>query len=533
MGMAQGGLMSIPIPDAMYDEPDNGGYRGGGIVAFQGGGAVYHVAGGYVDEAGNPAPEPTDTDTVYEGAHRLLGGGYTSSGKEYHIPGQTRAKQGITPQTPWKEYAPGQTRPFSESNVGRSVDEIKKYIGHYVGPLVGESEAQKYTRVQHELAQNKLAPDIAYRQAKAQEEIFGGAIPTRNNTASAAAPPAATTPTSVAPKVGSSIQNPITLTKANQNSIPDGAFFRTANGDVRQQKKGAGYSSTLSEPPVTAPRLKLGKPPGAPATPPPPGSSKMPYDIPKLSDTFNVNDAIEKAKSVAPQLTTTQLDAAEEYYKGEAGRLSKRKKEDLWTTLAQIGFGMAASKNPQFLGAVGEAASAAIPGMVEAAKSRRTDEREAMKARADIEAHKNEYINKDFTNRTAIAGLAQQADKDAKQFALNERELTQRLQISREEIAAARDNARLAASTTLSAAKISNSKMNEFDTIYNSQALELSRLHPQWPSSYVLSQASVKTAEILASAKAPAMDPAVAATIAERGGKVANTHGVTLVSTPG
>jgi hypothetical protein len=42
MGMADGGLASLPVPDAMFDEPTNGGfddgYAGGGIVAFADGG---------------------------------------------------------------------------------------------------------------------------------------------------------------------------------------------------------------------------------------------------------------------------------------------------------------------------------------------------------------------------------------------------------------------------------------------------------------------------------------------------------------
>jgi hypothetical protein len=38
MGMADGGLAMLPVPDAMFDEPTNGGYAGGGIVAFAKGG---------------------------------------------------------------------------------------------------------------------------------------------------------------------------------------------------------------------------------------------------------------------------------------------------------------------------------------------------------------------------------------------------------------------------------------------------------------------------------------------------------------
>jgi hypothetical protein len=38
MGMAAGGLTTLPLPDTMFDEPNNGSYAGGGIVAFAGGG---------------------------------------------------------------------------------------------------------------------------------------------------------------------------------------------------------------------------------------------------------------------------------------------------------------------------------------------------------------------------------------------------------------------------------------------------------------------------------------------------------------
>lgn len=40
MGMAGGGLTTLPLPDAMFDEPDNGSYADGGIVAFAKGGPL-------------------------------------------------------------------------------------------------------------------------------------------------------------------------------------------------------------------------------------------------------------------------------------------------------------------------------------------------------------------------------------------------------------------------------------------------------------------------------------------------------------
>lgn len=53
MGMADGGLASLPVPDAMFDEPTNGGfddgYAGGGIVAFSPGGSTSSW-GTYIEE---------------------------------------------------------------------------------------------------------------------------------------------------------------------------------------------------------------------------------------------------------------------------------------------------------------------------------------------------------------------------------------------------------------------------------------------------------------------------------------------------
>lgn len=40
MGMAEGGLTTLPLPDTMFDEPNNGSYADGGIVAFAGAGPV-------------------------------------------------------------------------------------------------------------------------------------------------------------------------------------------------------------------------------------------------------------------------------------------------------------------------------------------------------------------------------------------------------------------------------------------------------------------------------------------------------------
>lgn len=69
MGMADGGLAALPVPDAMFDEPNNGGfndgYAGGGLVAFADGGAANPST-----TYGYSATDPLANAAIYE---RLFG----------------------------------------------------------------------------------------------------------------------------------------------------------------------------------------------------------------------------------------------------------------------------------------------------------------------------------------------------------------------------------------------------------------------------------------------------------------------------
>jgi hypothetical protein len=48
-GMAMGGLTSLPVPDDMFDEPSNGSYAGGGLIAFGPGGSTSGISDLYDD----------------------------------------------------------------------------------------------------------------------------------------------------------------------------------------------------------------------------------------------------------------------------------------------------------------------------------------------------------------------------------------------------------------------------------------------------------------------------------------------------
>jgi hypothetical protein len=65
-----------------------------------------------------------------------------------------------------------------------------------------------------------------------------------------------------------------------------------------------------------------------------------------------------------------------EFQRTSAEELAARKNEDLYSILAQIGFGMAAGESPNALTNIGKAAAAAMPAMQAAAKERRADTKE-------------------------------------------------------------------------------------------------------------------------------------------------------------
>jgi hypothetical protein len=88
---------------------------------------------------------------------------------------------------------------------------------------------------------------------------------------------------------------------------------------------------------------------------------------------------------------TQYADRTAAYYEGlmSPEAQEKGRKEDLYTMLAQIGFGMAGTKSPSFLQAAGQAASAAIPGAVQARRERKAEQRQGLGALTGIEANRN------------------------------------------------------------------------------------------------------------------------------------------------
>jgi hypothetical protein len=120
----------------------------------------------------------------------------------------------------------------------------------------------------------------------------------------------------------------------------------------------------------------------------------------------------------------------------DPGALAAQKKQDLWSTLAQVGFGMAGSNSPYFLQAAGQAGSAAIPGMMQAAKDRKAQEREAIRGMADVES----LGNRERQERGGqLFGMSGQARSGLE----GQAERAQRADLQAKEIAARKELARL------------------------------------------------------------------------------------------
>lgn len=119
-------------------------------------------------------------------------------------------------------------------------------------------------------------------------------------------------------------------------------------------------------------------PPRPPAGPPPASTGSVPVPTPRPGlPTDQSAPATEQPYSLQ-SLTDMFAKAGElpEFQKTSADERTARKNEDLWSTLAQIGFGMAAGESPNALTNIGKATAAAVPGMQASLKERRADEKD-------------------------------------------------------------------------------------------------------------------------------------------------------------
>jgi hypothetical protein len=336
MGMADGGLAMLPVPDAMFDEPDNGGYAGGGIVAFSPGGEVDLERlrrAILMQESGGDYGVTNREGSGAMGAYQFMPDTARAlakrAGLEYRpdlMSGKGgRSKEGIEYQERLMDEQMKDILAFSGGDVGRAG------IYHFAGP--NEKLWGPKTR--------KYEQDILRRYSGGKDT---GEVPERD--------------------------------------------LGTAEG------RGASLLDAL----------KFGR-------------SAM-EGMPR--------EELERARTYALE----ELDPAKQ---------EEARKADMWQALAEMGFRMASSNSPFLLQAIGEAATATLPGVQASKKERKAAKDNAIRTLMAIE---------DVDRKTATAGVeigvqAYKAGIDQEQFeqqmAFREKELASLEARTKEELSLKRE----------------------------------------------------------------------------------------------
>ena len=216
-------------------------------------------------------------------------------------------------------------------------------------------------------------------------------------------------------------------------SVPDGMFDEPANGGFNNGYAGGGIVAFATGNAVAAPAV-------APAVAP-----VAPYGLPGT-----LADAMQMYRAQFGDTPDTARQELEAYYAKTASpeAIAAQKKQDLWGALAQIGFGMAGSNSPYFLQAAGQAASAALPGMQQAAAARKAQEREGLAARAGIEGQRRAERGQEVVGGTALFGQGIQARE-------SQADRDQRAALQKEALAAEMARTRLQIAASIKAAGMS------------------------------------------------------------------------------
>ena len=120
-----------------------------------------------------------------------------------------------------------------------------------------------------------------------------------------------------------------------------------------------------------------------------------------------VSDYVEEYSGMVPRDTSRReelMASLDEKRSPEA--MKAQKEQDMWSMLAQVGFGTAAGKSGNFLTDLGQAANSALPAAQEAAAARKAQDMDALRAQVDIEQLGNAELKDDVD---AGAGLYQNA----------------------------------------------------------------------------------------------------------------------------
>lgn len=375
-GMAEGGLAGLPIPDTMFDEPSNGSFANGGIVAFAEGDFVYGDNGVSLED----------------------------------IPGYLADRNIIDMPILAKRFQ--ERRQNTASRMDGQAAHDAEVRAKYPNGVAVEPPPPP-------MPPARLPPSLPTLPPPAAAGL--GAL----------AAPSPSRPSTPKPAAG-------------------GRTSSSASASVRSVTKS--LASTAAK--------ALSEQTGVPVT---------------------TKDGASILRDALSKIPTDALKAAEKDLANTPAKLKAQKKEDMWSTLAQIGFGMAASNSPSFLQAAGQAASAAMPGMQEAMRNRRAEEKDARKMAMDLENMKYgreaDIVTKGMGYDQDAARLAEQKAGRIQQGEISRAEMAQRAQLQRESIAASERAARAAAANASEREKATIDRYS--DNLYRDMLKKNERL-PIW-----------------------------------------------------
>jgi len=396
MGMAEGGLAGLPVPDNMYDAPstDAQQFGGGGVVAFADGGGtstremladirarkrVARTTKEYNELAADEHNlllqmgriKPRDVEAEARLAQlRELGAeqeqarneGFANLERDARTRASTRMGEIRDALTPDAKPRSEGIIPDTVRGIGSVVGGIAKNWGEMFD-AGGLGQAQSVTAAGPALYRNPGDKPIDPR-------FYASPEAWKTQPTAPAAPTAPAVPGT--PPAGAPAPAHSAAYLAAKGVTPSTAPRGPGGGG-----RAPAVSAAPAAPALPTVQDLVGTSPGGSA--------------PGAVDTSGFLDAYKNSVGTPPTAKTSRQDALDAYYEKQMSpeAMAKQKKEDMWTALAQMGLGMMSTKSPNFLQSVGEAGAAALPGLREAVKDRKAREAAGLQALAQSETSRS------------------------------------------------------------------------------------------------------------------------------------------------
>lgn len=184
----------------------------------------------------------------------------------------------------------------------------------------------------------------------------------------------------------------------------------------------AGNSVHVEPGPKLGEKVRAGaRPSGAPSIAPERDINTVEGQVASVEDIFGrLQQRLgpsEEERAARAKLTARAEELTSDEYQ------DKMRKDSMWQTLAAIGFNMASSKSPSLLQAIGEAASAALPGAVADKKERKALKDRGLELMVELGAKDRKEAIPLWNMATEAAKTNMQQQQSIKKLDLDERQV--------------------------------------------------------------------------------------------------------------